>query len=66
METKKNKVTDDGRIPLTLENVHEVTESIPPEKWEKNRIFLKQKMAESEKFWEEREKEDGKSEDTSD
>lgn len=35
METKKNKATDDGRIPLTLENVHEVTANIPSDKWEK-------------------------------
>ena len=47
METKKNKATDDSRIPLTLENVHEVTASIPPDKWEKNRKFLQKKMAES-------------------
>lgn len=66
METKKNKATDDGRIPLTLENVHEVTANIPSDKWEKNRKFLKRKMAESHKFWEEREKESRKSEDTSD
>lgn len=66
METKKNKATDDGKIPLTLENVHEVTANIPLDKWEKNRKFLKQKMAESEKFWAEREKESRKNEDTGD
>lgn len=66
METKKNKATDDGRIPLTLENVHEVTASIPTEKWEKNRKVLQKKMAESEKFWAEREIESRKSRDTSD
>lgn len=64
MET--NKTSDDGKTPITLENVHEVFSRVPSEEWEKSRKFLKQKMAESHKFWEEREKESKKSEDTGD
>ena len=64
METKKT--SDDGKTPITLENVHEVFSSIPSDEWKKSRKFLKQKMAESHKFWEEREKENRKIEDTSD
>lgn len=64
MET--NKTSDEGKTPITLENLHEVFSSGPSDKWEKSRKFLKQKMAESEKFWAEREKESRKSEDIGD
>ncbi|MFR0613656.1 hypothetical protein ACLUXJ_04685 [Lactobacillus porci] len=64
MET--NNTSDDGRTPITLENLHEVFSSGPSDEWEKSRKFLKQKRAESERFWAEREKESRKNEDTGD
>lgn len=57
MET--NKTSDDGKTPITLENLYEVFSSDPSDEWEKSRKVLKRMMAESEK-------ESKKSEDTSD
>ncbi|GHN20561.1 hypothetical protein ME784_10760 [Lactobacillus delbrueckii] len=43
MET--NKTSDDGKTPITLENLHEVFSSGPSDELEKSRKFLKQMMA---------------------
>lgn len=64
MKTNENNARE--KIPITAENLHELVASIPKEQFEKGRAKLDKLMAESHKFWEEREQESRKIEDTSD
>ncbi|GFZ26624.1 hypothetical protein [Lactobacillus corticis] len=48
------KEKKDERIPITLENLHELISKIPPEVFEKARKKREQDMAKSRKFWEDR------------
>ncbi len=64
METNENNTAE--KIPITAENLHELVASIPKEQFEKDRAKLDKLMAESHKFWAEREKESKRSEVTSD
>lgn len=51
------KMKDNKKIPVTLNNLHELLEKIPPEQFEKNREKIDKRMKESKKFWEEKSKE---------
>lgn len=64
METNKKKSGEE--IPITSENLHELISRIPQKNFDRNRKKLEKLMAESEKFWAEREKESRKNEDTGD
>lgn len=44
------------RIPITLDNLDEIIDSIPPEQFEKDRKKMKKKMAESHKYWKDKAK----------
>lgn len=41
----------DKKTPITLDNVDEIIDSIPPEQFEKDRKKIEMKMAESRKYW---------------
>lgn len=46
------------RIPITLENLDELIDSIPPEQFKKDRKKIEKRMTESRKYW--KDKENGK------
>lgn len=46
----------DKKTPITLDNVDEIIDSIPPEQFEKDRKKMKKKMAESRKYWKDKAK----------
>lgn len=50
--SKENK-----RISLTLDNLHEFIQNIPPEQFEKDRKKIDKLMAESRKYWKDKAKE---------
>lgn len=64
METNEDDTAE--KIPITAENLHELVASIPKEQFDNDRAKLDKLMAESHKFWAEREKESRKNKDTSD
>lgn len=41
----------DKKTPITLDNLDEIIDSIPPEQFEKDRKKIEMKMAESRKYW---------------
>lgn len=45
-------MNDSKKIPVTLENLHELIKKIPSEQFEKDRKKINQKLKESKKFWE--------------
>ena len=49
---------NDKKIPVTLDNLHKLISAIPPEQFEKDRKKIEKKMAESHKYW--KDKENGK------
>lgn len=55
-----SKESSGEEIPITSENLHELISRIPQEHFDRNRRKLKKLMTESEKFWEERERESRK------
>lgn len=46
------------KIPVTLDNLHKLISEIPAEQFEKDRKKIEKNMAESRKYW--KEKENGK------
>lgn len=44
----------DKKTPITLDNVDEIIDSIPPEQFEKDRKKIEKRMAESREYWKDR------------